>query len=660
MVLPIILDVGGIGDDLDEFIDPNVILNPVLDRADAAQIYASQVQTEAINAIQTIADSGVEAVSSDLFNEITDDLFNIDSAGISGINITEPTGVTLDSIVVADPATVIPPLPEMEGSDIDSVIGSVPSYDVVKPGIFIPELPEDDFPAFTASEPTVNEIETPSKPDYILPDLPLIEDVSIPSPPDYNVVSFEGEFPVADLTTPEAMFVFNEAEYDSDVQNKLAEKLYADLVSGGSGLDDDTEQAIYDRATSREDDQNEAAYTEALNFHSSRGFNLPEGVLNATLVEANDRINQRKTDINNDILAQQSNLAQVNTQFAITQAITMEQNLMTHSNQVQGRAFEVARATVQLANEIYRVKTEKFLAQLEGYRVQSQVYEIRIRAEISKAEFYKAQIDGIKAGIDAKALLISAYNAQVEGIKTLVQMYSIEMEAARIKADIDSAKLETYKTQAEVFGIKTNAITSQYNAYSARIAGEAEKSKMYLAESQAYVAKIDGFKAGADVEFRKSEVKLNEHQGNIAAFRESVNQYRTESERLVSQAEIALKVDGLEIDKYRADTAKYETGIDALIKDYLGKVEAASAEANVLIKEREVAVQKLLGEKQITTEMILGQTKIGSQLAAAAMTAVSSSTSLGLSESVSVGSSKSRGVSMSQSVSESFNHQLDD
>ena len=67
MVLPIILDVGGIGDDLDEFVDPNVILNPVLDRADAAQIYASQVQNEALNAIQTIADSGVEAVSADLF-----------------------------------------------------------------------------------------------------------------------------------------------------------------------------------------------------------------------------------------------------------------------------------------------------------------------------------------------------------------------------------------------------------------------------------------------------------------------------------------------------------------------------------------------------------------------------------------------------------------
>lgn len=640
---------------LDDIVDPDIILNPVLDRAESAQNYADSVQLLANTAIQQLSDAGTASFGQDLFVNISDTLFDIDSAGIEGLNVVEPVRPDITIPVVTEPSTVIPALPEMEDTDIE-VIGNVPVFDVAKPSIYIPELPEDDFPVFTDDAPTTSEVNLPNKPSYVLPALPTIDDVSIPSPPDYNIASFEGDMPVVDLTAPETMFVYNEAQYSSEVADKLAANLLYDLTNGGTGLNTETEQAIWDRATARQDVENEKAYTEAMEFHSSRGFTLPEGVLNANLIEVNNRINQRKDDLNNDILINQSKLAQENTQFAISQAIGMEQNLMSNSNLVQNRAFEVAKATVELANDVYRIKIEQFAARLEGYRVQAQVYETKIRAEISKAEFYKAQIEGIKAGTEVKSLLIAAYNSQIEGIKSLIQMYGVEMEAAKVQADIDRIKLDAYKTKAQVFGIKTDAMTSKYNAYQARIAGESEKVKMYLAETQAFTARVDGFKATSDVVLTKSKIRLAEHQGDVESFKAAVDMYQAESARIISNAETKIKAEGLKIENYKADTEKYRTDIDALIKNYLGKVEAATAEANVLIKEREVALQKLLGEKGLTVEAMLGQSRVAGQLAAAAMTSISASTSLGLSQSQGTSKGTSRSESYSNSDSESHNH----
>jgi len=645
----------------DDLVDPEKIINPCLDRAKSATEYAEEVQALASAAIEKLANAGGDTLDQTLFEEITDTLFSITSAGIDGLSLTDPVSPDITAPTIADPSVVIPATPEMEASDIDAVIGDVPGFNVEKPSITIPDVPDDDFPVFTATEPTVSEVDTPVKPAYTLPSLPTIDDVTIPSPPEYNIASFEGTMPTADLVAPETMFVYNEAEYSSDVANKLSEKLLYDLTNGGSGLDEETEQAIYDRAISRQTTANEKAYTEALEFHSSRGFNLPEGVLNGTLIEERDRIRQGNLDLDKDILVQQSNLAQVNTQFAITQAIGMEKSLMDNSNMVQNRAFETAKAVVQMANEVYKIKVEQYITQLEGYKIQAQVYETKIRAESEKANFYKAQIDGIKAGVEAKGLLISAYNSQIEGIKTLIQMYATEMEAAKIKADIDRLKLEGYKTQAQVFGIQTDAITSKYNAYQSRIAGEAEKVKIYLADTQAYAARIDGFKAGADVEQMKAEVKLKKHQGDIESFKAILEHYKTESTKLIAQAETEVNIEGLKIEQFKADTAKYETVIDALIKNYLGKVDKAKSEGDILIKEREVAVQKMLAEKGLTADMIMAQSKIAAQLAAAALTSVSTSTSLGLSQSQGKTSSNqySHGYSLSHREAHNYSHSSD-
>jgi len=639
--------------------DKTEILDPIVGpggMVPVAQAYASEVQRLAAEAAEQLVNAtnsaGDDALDNDSFVTIIDTLFDVDDAGLDGIEISEPewSGVTVP--VITEPTTLIPTVPEMDDTDLE-VIGDIPAYDVNKPSINIPDLPDDDFPTFTETAPVPSENNLPTEPSFTLPTIPVIGDVSIPSLPDYNIPSFEGSMPVMDLRAPDTLFVYNEAEYDSDLKNKLATELYEQIVAGGTGLNKDAEQAIWDRATARQEEENVKALQAAHEYHSSRGFNLPEGVLVGTVLEEYNRANQRKDDLNNDIIKLQAELAQTNTHFIITQAIQFEKNLMDNVNAVKDRAFEAAKATVQLANEIYRIKTEEFVARLEGYKVQATVYEVRIRAEIAKAEFYKAQIEGIKAGVEVKSLLVAAYNSQIEGIKALIQMYGAQMEAAKIKADIDRIGLDTYKIKAEVFGIKTDAMTSRYNAYAARIAGEAEKVKMYLGETQAYTAKIEGFKAVADVVSTKAQIRLAKHQGDVETFKGYVELYTAETAKIMAKAETEIKAEGLKVDTYKAETDKYAADLDAVVKNYLGRVEAAKSEADVLIKEREVAIQRLLGEKGLATDILNSNAKIAGQLAAAALTSISASLSMGMSQ------GQSQSLSMSRDLTYEDTHAFD-
>ena len=484
---------------------------------------------------------------------------------------------------------------------------------------------------------------------------PFRKSVKCLYPPEYKDYEFDGVEPVDALKSPDAMFVYNEAEYDSDVKRQLEADLLQRLIDGGTGLDADTEAAIWARAQERQKTENDEAYQRELTFFSSRGFSLPPGQLNAKLRAVQARIDQNNQNLNNDILVQSSNLAQNNTQFIITQAIQLEKNLMDNANQVASRAFEAAKATLQFIHEQFQLELSHLGIKWDGYKALAQVYEAKIRGEVTKAELYKAQIQGIEAGTRAEALLVQAYDSTIKGISTLIQMYATEMEAAKIQSEIDMNKLRGYQTEADVYSKKVDAITSRYTARQIQISGEAEKIKLYLADNQAYETQLNARKIIADTAMTKAEIKLKGHQADIDTLRIALEQYKTESAQILAQAETEIKVAGLDVEIFKAETDQYKADIDAIVKDYLGRVEAAKAEGDILIKEREVALQKLLGEKGLTSDQIIALSKIAGQLGAAALTSTSASTNIGMSQTRSQGETNSESTSSSKTCSVSHN-----
>ena len=623
------------------------------------------------------------------------------------ISVDEVDSIEVDSIEVDSFEVDSFEVDEFEVDEFDKEVDEMPDADLINVDIpdfddggitiAIPDPPSESIPIFNKTAPSVARAKIPDRPPSDkLPPIPILEEVVIPPAPDYETIEFKGGVvPTDDLTPPTEIFKYTEKNYQSALGTVLEGNLLSDIRTGGTGLKAETEQALWDRATARQNAENEKTYNEALNFHSSRGFDLPSGALNSTLLEVSAKINQTNTDLNNDILVKTSDLAQKNTWFIIEQAIDYEKSIKDFSDKIANRAFESAKTVVEMANAIYMTKVEAFRIRLDAWKANAEIYESEINGQRARAEVYKARIEG--AGVVAKVnkTEIEAYTAQIEGLKSQISIYATEMEGAKIESEIGKIDLEIYATRANVFKSEIEGVSAVYNAYQAQVAGESAKASLLSAKAQAYEAQVKGLTANVEVNNKKVDVLIAKQQGVIETFKASVAghiataQAQTETGKATAQAQIetgkataqaqietgkataqakietgkaTAMVQGTKADIVRANAAIYAAQLDGNTKKYMAQIEKVKAQALVSVQENIALLQQQTQIKETGLNAMTATAKVGGQLAAAALTAISTSMSLGQSSSnnTSNNASNSAGNSASctnsSSASDTYSH----
>jgi hypothetical protein len=617
----------------------------VLEKFEQAQQYADEAWTESWSLLDQLKSLQYDIVWDPI------EIPALDLMGLDGLGMEEPTEPDINGDIAVAMPELTEQLPELGDITIDTE--TPPEMNISDPGFNIPAAPTDEFPIFSENAPDLSAIDYPTKPDLNLPAVPQLTSISIPSPPEYSIADFEGTLPSMDLTPPEPAFTFSEAPYASDVKDELAAKLLADLQTGGSGLNAATEHAIYDRALSRQETENEKVITDTLNLFASRGFVLPPGALSGAIIEAEARVAQIREDLNNDILIQQSKLAQDNTQFTVNAAIEQEKGLMGLHNQVQQRAFEVARYTVEAAVTIYGIKVEAYKAQLEVYKAMAQVYEARIRAETVKAELYRAQIAGIQAVVDVDKARIDAYQAQVQGISILIELYRAEMEGARVRAEVDRTRVQAFGALVEAYTAQIQAVTAKYETYRYQIEGEKAKADMYGAQVDAYEAQVQAYKARADVDVSRAQAEVELNRGRVDSYRAAIERYRAQVQAAIADTETQIKIEELDVSVYESQIRRYQAEVDATVRALNARVEDLKNRIELEIKEADVATRTALSKYEMTTESIRSAARVAGQLAASAMASVSASADISHRENRSDSTSASASMSSSSSSSRS-------
>jgi hypothetical protein len=492
-------------------------------------------------------------------------------------------------------------------------------------GIDIPEKPSVEWPIFNKEAPSIPDREVENIPMPELPPIPQITDVNIQDPPEYNPAEFTAEPPVDDLTVPVINFNWGESVYSSRLKTKLGDTLFENLVSGGTGLNEATEQAIYNRAISRLEEAEQAMMDELSDDIAKRGFDIPPGALLTLSSEAENKILRSRTDLNNDILVQQSNLAQKNTHFIIEQAANLEGILINYHNETQNRALDAAKFMVTSAIQIHALKLETYKARLIAYQTLAQVYKIRIEAEIAKAEFYKILIEGAKLHVELQQLYIQAYLAQLESIKTVMTIYKLRMEAVQLAAAIDKMKLDGYAVEANVYATKVNASTQRYEGYKAELSGEAIKSELAVNDVRKYAVENEAYKTKTQAELARVETLLNAVRIELETYEKDLSKYQIDSNKAIAEADIKAKNEGIKINAYSADMSGKVAALQAAVNLYDSNVRKAQAMADVSVKTADVAVRAALGEYELMVEVAKGVATVSGQLAAAAAGAVNAS-----------------------------------
>lgn len=253
----------------------------------------------------------------------------------------------------------------------------------------------------------------------------------------------------------------------------LLDRIQELLEEGCTGLPPEVEQAIFDRAKGRQDLENARMYTEAEQYFSSRGFDLPPGALAGRLQEINIEITRNNSNLNNDVMVAQANLAQQNMHFAVKEGAAtviamMESSIRAVIDSNKGTidvfVAEIEAYKTELTAVLSEIeaKTKIFMAEADVYKAISQVNMADITAQVEVAKI------GLQEASIESELRLKEASIELDAVLRLHQLQVTAMEAgSKVTSQIVASALAAVNASANYgFSGSANLGASSTSSYS--------------------------------------------------------------------------------------------------------------------------------------------------------------------------------------------------
>ncbi|WP_312602764.1 hypothetical protein [Acinetobacter schindleri] len=548
-----------------------------------------------------------------------------------------------------------PQLPEFKS--IENLLNELDLDDLnmpdapVMPTIELPSLPGIANIEMPARPDFDTEIEMPDAPDLDLPEMDQLKTIDIPEFEFPELPDFNGEPPsISDITVPEVFINWSEPEYESETLEVLAEYIKEGIQEGGTGLPKDIEEALFNRARSRERRETTRAVQEAMNDWSARNFTMPPGMLVKQVATIREQGQLRASEINRDILVEASRMEIEQLRFLVQQGMALEQLTVNIFNNVANRLFEVARYNAESQMNVFNAQISLFNAQNESFKVLSDVYRIKLDGAIAKLTAYKAAIDAQVAVGQINEQYVQVYRAKMDAVLSNVEIYKAMVQGASVRADVIKNRFDAYRADVQAYSEQINAEKVKVEAYEAQIRGESTKASMFDTQARAYASTVQAVQAKADVKGKQIQLKMEAARVWIDKYQADLEAYKAELQANLSEVQQNTAAFGAEVEAWRA-TAGMEVSQAEMQSRYADmNTRTNIAFAEMQLKEYEAKMQKAIQEANIALESAKAMGQYTAQLAAGAMSAAH------VSASISGSGSASTSFSNSQSKSESHNY----
>lgn len=489
--------------------------------------------------------------------------------------IFTPPTISLKWESVAPPADMnLPGVPTFANVQFNTPGGQPIPLNESLPGITIDSFNEQPPELLLPGAPTISYGTAPVVPalrDVPVPDAPEITLPALPTLVQVNTVPFGGvdlhedwltslgDRPTLSIVQPTPFSYAPGEKYASDLLANL-QALMAERLRGGTGLSPAVEQALWDRARSREVQTSLANEAEVMRASEALGFQLPSGVLAAQMREVQQDYYDKVSTLSRDISIKQADLEQQNLKDTITTGIQLESQLIDYSYKLEQLAFDAARTAADNAVQLYNAAVGQYRALLEGYQAYASVYKTIIDGQLAKVEVYRAQLQGESQKVEINNALVQQYKAQIEANMSVVEIFRAQVNAAQTLVQLEGAKVGAAGEQIRAYVAQVNAETAKVEAYKAGIQAEATKIDIYRVKASAFSAKT-----GAQAEYARA---------------------------LISRYSALAQAKASEWDAYRAKVATEGTRIDALARQNATLLDAYRAVAAAVEAQSNMAARK--------------------------------------------------------------------
>ena len=524
----------------------------VEDIIEAQQEYATEAIDSANSVVGELADmAGTSYFHSVNVGNIPPPAFDwdvIDNAE-SLLNQFFPEALEVDDIVAAKPD-----LAQREVDDMPDV--SVPEFTASAPTLNLPTAPSTVLPG-APTAPIVADPVMPAAPQVTMPVAPTFAGVVFPEVPSIEIPEFESELPIDDLVAPTNNFSFAEEIYASEILDSLKAKLLSDMENGTYGIEPGDEALLWERARTRELENAMQEAEQLIADAAGRGFPLPPGDMNVSLQRAQQRVQDKLSDVNRDIMIKRGDMYVEGRKFTIQEVRGLETVLINFHNSRMERSLNASKAVLEASISVYNALVARYNARMEGYKASAVVFETRLRASLARTEIYKVQMEGKRLEIESNKALVDIYNAQLNGVNSIVNMYKTQVDAAAVTANVEQLRIQAFRGLVDAYAAQVQAKVAEFQMFEAQTRGEIAKVQAYDTQAQAYRAVVDGVKARADIAIAKLRGQVEVAGHDIQVFNSRMSAYQTDV------------------------NAQAQT-IDAKVRAYTGQITAGTAKSNAL------------------------------------------------------------------------------
>lgn len=517
-----------------------------------ARGYVTQVLTPADTALQ----AAINAVGQIGYTQLTYSPLALPALPKIPAELVAPTLADIGLELPVEPSDAL------AFQDISAIeAGDAPTFDGTAPTISLPNKPSA-LAEFQATAPAINTaLVFPEPPAALLQpmlDAPTLADRAEPDKPQVMLPVFDAVAPTDMPAAPTDYLRQFEAAYANAAPSMIAmmdgyvdayiakvnpnfkpamtaiETQLQKYLDGGTGLNPAVENAIYERARSKNDAEGRRVRDTAYKDAAARGFTLPPGALLSAVQTARQSTADANAAGAREIVVMQAEYEQKNLQFAVTASLDLRKTILSsalsyHQNLVglNGQALEYGKTVLSALIEVYNTAVKAFTVRLDVFRAQATVFETRLKAALAAIDLYRAEIAALEAMTQVDRARVEVYRARIEALMQLASVYRVQIEAVQGRASLEKLKIDLFGAQVQQFGALVQAKESEWRGYTAAIQGENAKAELFGTQIRGYVARVEGFKATIDAKAEVVRATATTNQARAENFKAVMSGYNT-------------------------------------------------------------------------------------------------------------------------------------
>lgn len=567
--------------------------------------------------------SNASSAIGDAKQAITNMGYTLFSAPAIGMPDAPNTNLDLALPDLADVTVSMPDEPStgpvyQDIADIDTA--GAPTLYAATPTLELPTKP-NQMAEFVETAPAITTSfafpEPPAELSNPMPLSPVIADHAVPVAPEIMLPSFSAVGPTNDTVAPtnldttfanaystaapqmmtmvngyvDAMLAKVNPQYAT--QMAAIEAQLTKYLAGGTGLNAAAENAIYERARSKNNAEalrvRDAALTEA----ATRGFTLPTGALMSALQLARQSGADNNARAASEIVVMQAEMEQKNLQFAVTTSANLRTTLlnstmmyMQNLTSLNSQALDYAKQILGALIETYNTAVKAFSLKLDAYKTEAQVYEVKMKGAMAAVELYSAEIKALEALVNVDQARVAVYRARIDSLTAYAGLYKSQIDAVLGRASLEKMKMDIFQIKVQAYSAQVQAKNAEWGGYTAAIEGETSKVKMYGTQVEAYRAQVGGYQALITAKSEAVRAKAMTNQARATQYQAQVAGY---SAVVHANATVA----NTKLESQRQTVLAFQAKTSAAVAQFQVRSEYYKAEAQIGIENAKLSVHTL-------------------------------------------------------------------